>query len=135
MAVYGIGAMYGGVEDKAKDFIRNEVACVGFQPQDATAIHAQMSKIKAGDVIFIKSYVPQTGLHIKAVGIVTDPLFRKITNNLGWGVGVRWVSSDRITIGKLDDHSDYVRRGSFYEEFNPDVLRRVIDVLVPNNGM
>lgn len=131
MAVFGIGAMYGGKEDKSDEFIRNGVACIGFESNDAPGLHIQMSKIKAGDIIFIKSYVPQSGLHVKAVGIVTDPEFRKITEALGHGIGVRWVPCERTTIGKLQDYCDHMRRGSFYEEFNPEVVRHVIDTLVP----
>ena len=58
MAVFGIGAMYSGTEDMSHEFIRNSVACIGFAPSDAPALHLQMSKVKAGDVMFIKSYVP-----------------------------------------------------------------------------
>jgi hypothetical protein len=132
MAVYGIGATY-GTADQSENFVRNGVACVGWLPDDAPAAHAQMSSIKAGDVIFIKSYAPTAGLHIKAVGIVTDATFRKITDALGYGVSVRWVSmpNGRIALGPVQDHSDYMRRGSLYEEFNPTVIRRVLDVLVP----
>jgi hypothetical protein len=131
MAVYGIGAMYGGTEDMSEEFVRNGVACLGFDPRRAPGLHAQLSKVKAGDVIFIKSYVPQSGLHIKAVGIVTDPDLRKITEAMGWGIGVRWAWNERVTLGKLEDHCDHLRRGSLYEEFNPEVVRRVIDLLVP----
>ena len=130
MAMFGIGAMYGGTDDKTDAFIQNSVACIGFDPKDAPGLHLQLSKLKTGDIIFIKSYVPQSGLHIKAVGIVTDPDFRKITDDLGWGVSVRWVSSERITIGKLQDFCDHLRRGSLYEEFNPQVAKTVIDKLV-----
>ena len=83
MAVYGIGAMYGGTEDMSEKFLENGVACIGFDPGDAPGLHEQLSKVKAGDVIFIKSYVPTSGLHIKAVGIVIDPDLRKITEALG----------------------------------------------------
>src|SRR5262249_27408184 len=133
MAVYGIGATYGGTEDKSEDFVRNGVACIGWQADDAPAAHAQMKSIKAGDVIFIKSYAPTAGLHIKAVGVVTDATFRRITESLGYGVDVRWVvmPNGKIVLGPVEDHSDYVRRGSLYEEFNPTVIRRVLDVLVP----
>jgi hypothetical protein len=82
-------------------------------------------------VIFIESYVPQSGLHIKAVGIVIDPDLRKITEAMGWGIGVRWSWNERVTSGKLENHCDHLRRGSLYEEFNPEVVRRVIDLLVP----
>ncbi len=134
MAVYGIGATYSGTEDKSEDFVRNGVACIGWDPDDAPAAHAQMKGIKAGDVIFIKSYAPNAGLHIKAVGVVTNATFRRVTELLGYGVDVRWVPmpDGRIALGPIEDHSDYMRRGSLYEEFNPDVVQRVLDVLVPS---
>jgi hypothetical protein len=67
-----------------------------------------------GDIIFIKSFVPTAGLHIKAVGVVTDGTFRKITDKLGWGVGARWVPlpDGRIVIGPVEDHSDYMQLGT-----------------------
>jgi hypothetical protein len=133
MAVYGIGATYNGTEDQSDNFIGNGVACIGWSPGDAPAAHAQMTTVKMGDIIFIKSYAPSAGLHIKAVGIITDNTFRKITDTLGWGVSVRWVPlpNGKIVIGPVEDHSDYMRRGTLYEEFNPSVIRRVLDVLVP----
>jgi hypothetical protein len=91
MAVYGIGAMYDGTNDQTEIFIKMGVACVGWSPNDAPAIHAQMKSVKAGDIFFIKSYAPTAGLHIKAVGFVTDPTFRPITDALGWGVSIRWL--------------------------------------------
>jgi len=132
MAVYGIGAMYGGTNDQTDDFIKMGVACVGWSPTEAPALHAQMASVKAGDVFFIKSYAPNAGLHIKAVGIVTDASFRKITDTLGWGVSVRWVHmpEGRIVIGPVEDRADYMRRGTLYEEFNPTIIKQVLDVLV-----
>src|SRR5258708_29102876 len=135
MAVYGIGAMYGGTDDQTDNFIKMGVACIGWPPNEAPAAHAQMASVKAGDVFFIKSYAPTAGLHIKAVGIATDGMFRKITDALGWGVSVRWVPmpEDRIAVGPVQDHSDYLRRGTLFEEFSPDVIKRVLNVLVPNS--
>jgi len=131
MAVYGIGAMYDGTDDYTETFVQMGVACVGWPPDDAPAIHAQMKSVKAGDIFFIKSFAPTAGLHITAVGIVTDSTFRLITDALGWGVSVRWLPlpEGRIVLGALEDHSDYMRRGTLYEEFNPTVIREVIDTL------
>lgn len=133
MAVYGIGAMYDGSVDQTDIFVQLGVACVGWTERSAPAIYAQMRSVKAGDIFFIKSFAPTAGLHIKAVGIVTDPTFRPITDALGWGISVRWLplpeGRGRIVIGALQDHSDYMRRGTLYEEFNPTVIREIIDML------
>jgi hypothetical protein len=132
MAVYGIGAMYNGTEDQLEIFVRMGLACIGWPPEQAPALHAQMRTVKAGDIFFIKSFAPTAGLHIKAVGVVTDPSFRKINDKLGWAVDVRWRElSERIVVGALEDKSDFSRRGSLYEEFSPTVIQRVLDILVP----
>jgi hypothetical protein len=133
MAVYGIGAMFGGTDDQTQKFIDMGVACIGWSAVDAPSIHRQMASLKMGDIIFIKSFAPSAGLHVKAAGVVTDPQFRLITQALGWGIDVRWrtVPDGRIDLGTLNDHADFMRRGSLYEEFNPTVINTVLDILVP----
>src|SRR5438552_3239171 len=108
MAVYGIGATYNGTEDHSQEFIDMGVACVGWPPDEAPSIHAQMAAIKKGDIIFIKSFAPTAGLHIKAVGIVTDPQLRRVPRGLGWGVEVRWrmPPDGRVDMGKIEDRAD-----------------------------
>ena len=133
MSVYGIGAMYGGKDDVSGDFKRLGVACIHWAEADAPAAHRQMASVKAGDVFFIKSYPPQIGLQIKAVGIVIELIFAEITDARGWGVSVRWldVPGGLIVFGPLKDHADNMRHGTLYEEFNPKVIARVLDILVP----
>jgi hypothetical protein len=135
MAVYGIGATYGGTDDRSETFIRMGLACIGWSPEEAPAVHGQMSAIKGGDLIFIKSFPPNSGLHIKAVGVVIDPRSRKISDALGWGIDVRWRGlPETILVGALEDRSDFMRRGSLYEEFNPSVIRQVLDALIPRGA-
>jgi hypothetical protein len=129
MAVYGIGAMYGGTDDKSEEFVKREVAAIGSHPERAPGLHAQLAQIKAGDLMFIKSYAPQVGLWIKAVGIVTAPGVRR-DDDLRWCIGVRWTWSGELKLGEIGDRCDLVRRGPLYEEFNPEVIRRVIDLLL-----
>lgn len=131
MSFIGIGAMY-GTDDVSSEFVAQGVACIGFEPAAAPFTHAQMATLNTGDIIFIKSYPPHIGLHIKAVGIVTDPTFKKVPN-LGYGVSVRWVwheVDNPIVLGKLDDRGDHVRRGTFYQEVGPEVQRVVLELLL-----
>ena len=51
MAVYGIGAMYGGADDQTDNFIKMSVACVGWSPTDAPAAHAQMASVKTARIL------------------------------------------------------------------------------------
>jgi hypothetical protein len=126
MAIFGIGARY--EEDVTEQFVSAGVACVGWSETDAPPAHAILRQLRTGDLIFIKSFTPQAGLTIKAVGIVTDGKVREVPN-LGAGVPVRWVWRGEERIGKLEDKWP-VRSVTIYEEHHPEVQARVIDLLL-----
>ena len=132
MSFIGIGATYGATRDVSSDFVSRGVACIGFEPAEAPFTHGQMATLKAGDIIFIKSFPPHLGLYVKAVGVVTDSKLKPVTG-LGYGVDVRWVwhaPDNPILLGKLDDRGDHVRRGTFYEEVGPGVQQVILDLLL-----
>lgn len=121
MAIYGIGSHYGSTEDMSQDFINNNCACVGWAQSDAPGLHRAISSIKIGDIIYIKSYPPNVGLIIRAIGIVTDNIARDyyFSANSGFGVGVKWIW---VGEGKVQFDDKYnVHRNTFYEEFIPEV--------------
>ncbi len=84
--------------------------------------------IKIGDIVFIKSFAPHVGLIVKAVGVVTGREPQEI-EDLGWGVPVRWVWQGEERIGALEDKYP-VRSITLYEEYNPMVQERVIQLLL-----
>lgn len=131
MAVFGVGAFYGGVEDMLCSFVQQSVVCVGWDSKEAPTAHKQMQSVKAGDLIFIKSFNAKHGLYIKAVGVCVDSEFRKITTELGFGVGVKWmwVGEPAHRIGKLNDKFDFMRGGTIYEEFNEGVVRTLVSLM------
>lgn len=141
MSIYGIGAYYDG--DVTPRFVNAGVACIGWSETEAPPIYCQAQSIKRGDLIYIKSYTPSNGLTIKAIGIVTDNLIRKVAKDLGWGIEVNWIWSshkqneEAIPVGKLDDRHDNIRGGTLFEEFNPDIaefiIKTVIDGEPPEN--
>lgn len=126
MAVYGIGANYG--RDVSSDFINQNVACIGYDEKDAPPAHDILRSIKTADLIFIKSFTPRGGLTIKAVGIVTDSHVIDIAG-LGKGLSVHWQWTGKEQIGKINDRWP-VRSVTIYEEHNPDVKRRIINLLL-----
>lgn len=128
MAVFGIGAHYD--KDVTQDFLSGGFACVGWKEKDAPPAHAILRQLRTGDIIFIKSWNPQGGLTIKAVGIVSEG--RVSDWSLGSGVPVRWVWSGEVRIGKLDDKWP-VRTVTLYEEQHPQVQSRVISLLLDQN--
>jgi hypothetical protein len=128
MAVFGFGAYYDGTTDMTEDFLSNGVACVGWSRSDAPTLHRIIRHIKMGDLVYIKAHPPPQGLIIKGVGIVeNDEIFR--SPNLGEAcLRVRWVWRGSELIGHLGDRYP-VRNITLYEEFNPKIIGRVIELL------
>lgn len=87
MAIFGIGAYYD--RDVSRDFLEHSCACVGWPEGDDPPAHAILRHLRVGDIIFIKSFTPNEGLTIKAVGLVSDGRVRSFAD-LGDGVRVRW---------------------------------------------
>ena len=88
MAIFGIGAYYD--RDVSSDFLKRGCACVGWAEDVAPPAHAILRHLRAGDVIFIKSFTPNDGLTIKAVGLVREGRVHSF-GKLGDGVPVHWV--------------------------------------------
>lgn len=127
---WGIGAMYDNVS-VVNDFLDRGIACVGWDNKTAGTLHSILKDhIKVGDVIFIKSYSLSTGLRIKAVGIVNDNQY--IDRGFGFGVGVTWKWDGIEEIGKVKDKYN-VRSITLFEEFNPEIIKQIDDLLIKNN--
>ncbi len=134
MAIYSIGAVYDG-EDVSADFISAGVACVGWDEADAPYAHQLLRRATVGDIIVIKSYAPQQGLYLKAVGMVTKPNYLAGAHaTLGESVAVDWVwypgPGLSHYVGLMKDKADYMRRGTLYEELNPRLQKLITDLLL-----
>ena len=133
MAIFGIGAYWDSSRDVSGEFVDQRVACVGWDEDDNPTAHAILRHLRAGDILYIKSFARRTGhLTIKAVGVVTDGRAREVAD-LGWGVSVRWVwpktAGEVRNLGKIDDKNP-VRTVTLYEEHNPKVQSAVIELLL-----
>lgn len=126
MAIYGVGAFYH--HDVSGDFVSKGLACVGWDEKDAPSLYKLLKHVKMGDIVYIKSHPPNIGLIIKAVGIVTGdtPLSDK---HLGECLPIEWIWQGHEVIGRVDDQYN-VRNITLYEEFNPEVQKRTIELLV-----
>ncbi|GAB1795492.1 hypothetical protein [Priestia aryabhattai] len=131
MAVYGIGAAYGGRNDKTKDFLHNNCACIGWGEQDAPSLYKLLSKIKISDFIYIKSMSISTKeLLIKAVGIVEDDTI-ETKSTLGKGIRVKWLwhGIERVPLTeKMYKYNVY--NNTLYEEYLSDVQKKVINLAI-----
>lgn len=136
MAMYGFGAAYGGSEDMTATFVEAGGAFVGWKSDEAPAAHAMLRQIEVGDLVFLKSFPPSMGLIVKAAGIVTEtaePLL--VWEVPGVGVKVNWTfygprDGGHKPFGKIGDKADFTRSGTLYREYNPDVQRRIIQLVL-----
>ena len=137
MAIYGFGAAYSGTEDMTSAFIKAGGAFVGWKRTEAPAAHAMLRQIEIGDVAFLKSFPPSTGLIVKAVGLVTEAGDDIMDWEIGTGVKVSWAfvgARDGGTklFGKIGDKADFTRGGTLYREYNPEVQRRIVALILSN---
>ncbi|WP_243388503.1 hypothetical protein [Bacillus kexueae] len=131
MAIYGIGAMYGGTRDKSNEFLKQKCACIGWDEKEAPGLHKMLTKIKTGDFIYIKSMdISKKSLGIKAIGVVYDDQIKDY--GLGKGVSVKWlwplegVSQEKIAITS-EMYKNNVFNNTLYEEYNPVVQSFILN--------
>ncbi len=135
MAVYGFGAAYGGSDDMTSDFIKASGAFVGWKLDEAPAAHEMLRQIEVGDIVFLKSFPPSIGLIVKAAGIVIETGEDIMAWELGTGVRVNWTfvgarDGGHVRLGKINDKADFTRGGTLYREYNPNVQRKIIELVL-----
>lgn len=102
LAIFGIGALY-GTEDMTDIFLNQEVACVGWEEEESLSLHNIIKHIKVGDIIYIKTYPPNMGLTIKAIGLVVDDTVSRIDHVGEACLRVKWVWKGEEFMGKIED--------------------------------
>lgn len=134
MAIWGIGANYnepdGGKRNVLGAFLSSDRAYIGYSPAQAPSLHRMLGTIKAGDIIYVKSFLANR-LNIKALGIVTDPTAVK-TDDMGTGISVKWKKDFKAISFDIDapGGKNNVYRNTLYEEFNPEIAKLLIDELI-----
>ncbi len=83
-----------------------------------------------GDLIFIKAYTPQTGLDVKAVGMVMSDFL----SSDGCCIPVDWLWAGERHVSDVDDR-DALRAKALYEEYNLAVQREILDLLSPEQRL
>lgn len=137
MAIYGIGATWNN-DDMVEEFLRDNKICMGWSIIQAPSIYRILRDIKIGDIIYIKSYEfsqSPAQLRVKAVGIIIDDnLFayneESERNNYRECITVRWLWRGNEIIEFNDPYN--VRTNSLFQEFNPNIQRIILDLLLTN---
>ncbi|MEI0580040.1 hypothetical protein [Brachyspira pilosicoli] len=131
MAIFGVGATFNNTEDVSKEFINNNVAGIGWGEKDAPDLHQFIQSLKVGDIIYIKSFAPKTQMiTVKAIGIIIDDkIVKKFSignHKIGIGRNMKWINKKSFTIENPKGKHNVVNN-SFYEEFNPEIQKAIID--------
>jgi hypothetical protein len=122
-----IGAYING-QDATDTFISEKMAYLGWTENEAPVLHDILAKIPVGSLIAIKSFTPQGGLTIKAVGIVSSSrLFQHPT--YGPFRSVKWLSENRLEYGPTDDKMHSIRTGAIYYEINPVIVEAIVKLI------
>ena len=134
MAIFGIGASYGDT-DMAQNFINDGVVGVGWDETDAPEIKQFLSTLKVGDIVYIKSYPPNSkDFVIKGIGFVEkskleDDNSRFSESKFSFARYVRWIIKKEISIPKPKEKNN-VRLNTMYEEFHPEIQKIILDCII-----
>ena len=131
MGIFGVGATFNNTEDVSKDFIDNNIAGIGWGEKYAPDLYQFIQSLKVGDIIYIKSFAPTSQTTtIKAIGIIIDDkIVKKFSigeHKIGIGRNIKWLNKKTFTI-KNPQGKHNVVNNSFYEEFNPEIQKAIID--------
>lgn len=120
-------ATFFGIEERnAQGFIDKGIVCLPHAPDGKPELNSIVSAIKNEDVVFIKHCTPQTGLHIKAIGIVQSDF--PVESDAGVCLPVEWVWRGEKAIAKYDETLPFCG-DALYEEHDILVQREIINML------
>lgn len=127
MAVFGVGAYWDDRDDMVQAFLQQRCACIGWSREDAPTLYEILEKVRIGSIVYLKSFNPNTGLRIKAVGVVNGPTFQTSLSNDSLRVAWVWIGEDLV--GAINDKYT-ARTCTIYEEHNPVIQERVVGLLL-----
>jgi hypothetical protein len=133
MSIFGIGAYdKDQYQDVSQEFIQAGIVGIRWEAVDAPELHQFMRSLGIGDIVYIKSYQPNSPkIIVKAIGIITDDQIRTSENSnnlISYGRNVCWIQTQEFCIPKPYEKNN-VRTNTMYQEFHPDVQEHIIQHL------
>lgn len=120
-------ATFFGIEERnAQGFVEQNMVCLPRSAEGKTDLHNVVSAIKHEDIVFIKHCTPESGLHIKAIGVVQSDF--PSDGDAGACLPVDWVWRGEKVIGNFDEMMPFCSN-ALYEEHDILVQREIIDML------
>lgn len=132
MKVWGMGTCYGGYNDQTSKFLKNGIAAIGWDEEEAIDLYTMLREVEVGDIIYLKSTYPQKGtgmiLRIKAIGKVVNPN-KKYDGKIA--VGVKYIENFKSADLVLREYKgkNGVYSSTFYQEYNPLIIEKVLKFL------
>jgi hypothetical protein len=127
VAIFGIGAYWDDKDDMVEAFFEQRCACIGWSREEAPTLYEMLQGVRIGSIVYLKSFNPNSGLRIKAVGIVDGPIIK--TNLSDDSLSVAWIWTGEELIGQVNDKYS-ARTCTIYEEHNPNIQARVVALLL-----
>ena len=99
MAIWGVGAKFGGWDNKLDSFINESFWCTGFTQQEKPEIYEMIKNIQIGDIVYVKSLpIKSNIMNVRAVGIVTES-FKNFNSHKGFEscgneIGIKWLIAE-----------------------------------------
>ena len=111
--------------DLSKEFVKEGKVYLTYDPEEGLYLDLQLKNLPLGTFLAIKSFSVQHGLYIKAVGVLSDLPTKSSTNFRT----VKWLWSGNTHFGRLNDKLDNMRSGAMYSELNPELQKKIIELI------
>lgn len=119
-----MSAFFGIDAQSSKNFFPQGVVCLDENKESGSL--AAFRTVRSDDVIFIKSFFPQTGICVKAIGIVLPGNFRESGREICMPVDWCW-KGDAII--EINDETYNHCGDQLYEEHNIWIQKQLNDML------
>jgi len=121
-----MASIYGIEESNAQGFIENNFVCLPHADNGEIDLHNTVAAIKNEDIVFIKHCASESGLQIKAIGVVKSDVPFDVDSE--FCLPVEWLWLGEVVLKNFDENF-LLRKSQYYEEHDILVQRAVIDLL------
>lgn len=127
-----VAAFFGIDAHHMENFLERGVVCMEKAEEKEAALLNTFRSMRKEDVIFIKDFSHQTGLSVKAAGVILSDY--PAENDFGMCFPVEWAWKGEALIEEFGEEAP-VCGDPIYEEFNIWVQRKIMELLPDKFGL
>jgi len=142
MAIYGVGSKWNA--DELKNLFQNDKLIINCDENLAKDLYEALSKLKVGDIIYLKSVSPAhiRNIKIRGIGIITKSFIQCLQDKeyidfdiSNWNIffiKVKWIVMSEFIINLPENEGKLTnkRLSPFYEEYLPFVQEKIINKIL-----